>query len=680
MPKESTREELELRDYLAALGRRWGWLMLPLLLFTLLAVVFTASQPLNYSATARVLLRPSTLLGGATELGDRDLLNEINLANSDDTTSLVRQRLNLDPTAELPEGKIESEPETDVLSFTFSGPTAPAAAMTSNVWADAYVELKQAEAQDSISQAVTRLQGRLDALREERSDIRADLERLENNLVQSSEAQRTSVQLQIERETSTISGDLNLVDAQIAANIGSITQLQLSGELASVGTADVFQRAAEPLDPTNASLSRNVAIGLLIGLLVGVGLALLVDNLDSSITDAEDIQRMGLTLLGIIPEAPRRQIRSGLSTVAQTHPGSSLADGYQKIRTALQFTTLGNDIKTILVTSPQQGDGKTTTATNLALALANVESRVVLADIDFRRPQIHTIFNTDLIPGISDALVGQTSLRQVAVNHPELSTTLVAMPAGTQPPNPATFLVSSRFSGLLADLRNQADLTILDAPPVLPVADAVSIASQADGVILVVRAGSTTHDELIASVESIRRSGGRLLGIVVNHARGKATAYGEFAGRRPVVEYREPAAAVGGEIPTGFPPSTSAVNDPMAAPRRTPAPTEQVPVVNEQGVVATTTVGASGDGTIGNGTTGNGTTGNGAAGTGHANGPSNGSAGFDAAVAGTLNTASPDQTVPPLTTSEATELAAELGKIDLNKSDSWTVPSPNESK
>jgi non-specific protein-tyrosine kinase len=520
-----------------AFRRRWLWLIGPLAVFSLLAVVFTTAQPLEYQATAKVLLDSTTAQDAALEtspeLSSRDLLNEINLANGDATTSLVRERLGLSPTEKLPKGIIEPEVEADVLVFTFTGPTAESAALTTNTWATAYVEVKQAEAEASVTQAVEQIQGRLEVLREQRTEIRADLVALEDRLARADETQVAALQLQVDREASAISGDLNLIDFQIQANIESITQLQLAGELASAGTARLVQNAAVPLEPTNASLTRNLAIGILIGALLGIGLALLVDNLDHSIHDAEDIQRMGLTLLGVIPEAPRKQNKGGLATVAQTHPGTTLADGYQKIRTALQFITVGKDIKTILVTSPQQGDGKTTTAANLALALANVESRVVLADIDFRRPQIHLIFNTELIPGISDALVGQTTLRQVAVNHPELSTTLVAMPAGTQPPNPATFLVSSRFAGLLSDLRNQADLTILDAPPVLPVADALSIASQVDGVILVVKAGETTHDELTSAVESIIRSGGQLLGVVVNHARGKATTYGVVPGHQP---------------------------------------------------------------------------------------------------------------------------------------------------
>lgn len=531
MPTESSRDEQDLRDYLAALRRRWRWLVAPLVGFALLAMILTVVIPSTYEATARVLIGPSAAQDAVADAVEVNLLNEVNLARSDAATDLVRSRLQVAGDQDLPEGRIVAEPEADVLNFTFSGSTPTDAALLANTWADAYVEVKQTEARDSINEAVSKLQARLEALRDQRSQLRANLVTLENRLATAGASQLASLQLQVDREASAISGDLNLLDTQIAANLNSITQLQLAGELAAAGTARVVQQAALPADPVNGSLSRNLVIGLLAGALVGIAGALLVDNLDHSITDAEDIQRMGLTLLGVIPEAPRKQLRAGLSTVAQTQPGTTLADSYQKIRTALQFTTLGTDTKTILVTSPQQGDGKTTTATNLALALANVESRVVLADIDFRRPQIHTIFNTELIPGISDALVGHTTLRQVAVNHPELATTLVAMPAGTQPPNPATFLVSSRFSGLLSDLRNQADLTILDAPPVLPVADAVSIASQIDGVVLVVRAGTTTHDELTSAVESITRSGGQLLGVVVNSARAKATTYGVVGGQ-----------------------------------------------------------------------------------------------------------------------------------------------------
>lgn len=531
MNRQANREEFGLGDYLALVRARWAWLAFPIVLFPLLAALYSSAQPLTYSARARVLLTTSAAQEAVasrininTELFDRDLVNEINIANSDVVVELVRQKLELPDDDTLSDGLVTASAEADVLNFDFEGTTPEEAALFANTWAEAYVEQKQADAQASIDRAVVQFDERLGALRVERAEVRAELERLEDRLVQASdESARQSLQLRVDREASAISGDLGLIDGQIAANIDGITQLQLSSELS--GSAELVSAAVPPVDSDNAPLSRNIVVAVFIGGLVGLGLALLVDSLDRSISGSEDLQRMGLTVLGQVPIAPRRMTEQTLSTIAHTQPGTPIADGYQKVRTALQFTTLEADIKTILVTSPKHGDGKTTTAVNLALAYANVENRVVLADVDFRRPHIHTVFNTNLIPGISDALLGFATLNQLAVSHPELSTTLLAAPAGTQPPNPAAFLSSSLVADLLDELRTQADLTILDAPPVLPVADALSVASHADGVILVVRAGETKRDDLESAVESITRSGGRLLGVVLNRVKGKNSSY-----------------------------------------------------------------------------------------------------------------------------------------------------------
>lgn len=579
MANNNQPEIRELRDYVTAFRRRWPWVFLPLIAIPALMVYWTTSQPIVYESTAEVLIDDTAAqeaLAGRnfinTTTRTRELANEINLAKGDKAEELVRQQLSLAPTDDLPIGSISSADDADVLIFTFTGATAAEAAFTANTWAGVYIEIKQQEAEASIQQALDRLQANQDDLRAQRNQVRANLENLEDRLVTTQDPNtQASLQLQINREQSAISGDVTQIDAQIAANATTISALELSAELAAVGTVRVISNGVEAPNPTNAPLSRNVAVGIVIGLVVGMGLALLVESLDRTIKDDEDVQRLDLTVLGLVPRAPRSQARSGLATIAQTQPGSPVADGFQKVRTALQFATLGRDVKTIVVTSPKQGDGKTTTAANLALAFANVESRVVLADIDFRRPKIHKIFNTEQVPGITDALVGQITLRQMAVSHPELSTTLVAMPAGTQPPNPATFVASSMFASLLTELRSQADLTILDAPPVLPVADALSVAAHADGVVLVVRAGETTQEELTTAVESIDRSGGQLLGIVINHAQAKSTSYryGEIS-TTPLPQNSRPLGGPAGNFGSGGggrsqqPPASSGQGGPQA--------------------------------------------------------------------------------------------------------------------
>ena len=263
----------------------------------------------------------------------------------------------------------------------------------------------------------------------------------------------------------------------------------------------------------------------MVGAVLGAALGLLRETLDRTVNTAEDIQRLGLTALGAIPKASKSDAKY-LAQVSLFDPTSPIADAYQKVRSALQFVALGNDARTILVTSPTEGNGKTTTAVNLALAFSGVDRKVVLVDADMRRPKIHTVFNTSLVPGITDALVNQIPLDRIAVaSSIESRSSLAALPAGTEPPNPATFLASPLFASLHEELQAQSDMTVFDSPPILPVADTTSLCPHADGVVVVVEAGHTTRDELVSAVEVIDRAGGVVLGVVLTKAKVASKTY-----------------------------------------------------------------------------------------------------------------------------------------------------------
>ncbi len=552
--------ELELGDYLAILRRRWAWVLLPLLVVPALALFLTLRQADVYSATARVLLADSAAqqaIDGSninTSARARELNNEINLAESDQAEAAVRTALGLDAEEDLPSGTITADATSDVLEFKFSGPTGDDAAEAANTWAEAYVAIKQAEAAESITSTVGELQATLDELRTQRSEVRANLEALEDRLARAAEEQQASLQLQVDREESAISGELSLIDALIAANIQSITELQLSGELASTGTARVFQRAVAPLAPTNAPPERNLVLGLVVGAILGMAAALLVDNLDQSIKSADDLQRMGLNSLGSIPKPSKKFKKEELAMIGLNHPDSSVADAYQKVRTALQFAAIDNDIRSFVVTSPNQGDGKTTTSVNLAIAFSSIGQRVVLADTDLRRPRVHEVFHTARTPGLTDALMGDVPLNEIAVRTAGSPETLAALPAGTQPPNPATFLSSPSFTKLTEELAIGADLVIYDAPPVLAVADGLSVAQHADGTILVVSAGSSSRDDVRHAVETIEHAGSTVLGVVLVGVKDSGR-YGQY--------YSD-------AKPTEAAPALAAVNGTSAAKAKTP--------------------------------------------------------------------------------------------------------------
>ncbi len=517
-------DEPELSDYLRILRRRWPWVLLPFLLLIGLATAFTLNQPALYCSTAQVLIADSeaqVAIQGDSNVfvASRDLANEINVAYSDTVRGEVVSQLGVDPDV-----AVTGDADSDVLWFRGCGSTAEDSTLYANTWANVYVATKQQQAADSIQAAVGGFQDRLAELRERRQEVRQPLDDLEDQLAAASDASQPGIQVRVDRLSADLAVELGLIDTQIQTIASTITLLELDSELARTGTARVIQIAAPPNNRSNAPLSRNLVLGGVIGLILGAAVALLVDNLDRSIKTAEDI--VGVPVLGSIPRPGRDLAGVDLSLATMNYTGSAVAEGYQKVRTAVEFALLGRKITSLLITSPDQAEGKTTTSTNLAWAMSAVDHRVVLADVDFRRPRIHDVFGCPPEPGLSDNLLHGTPLNKLALRVDDDRSNMVIIPTGAQPPSPGDFVASPAFSGLLRNLEAEADLVILDSPPVLPVSDALSIARQVDGVIIAARAGKTSTSELTKAVENLRAVGADVLGVCLIGVRADHPQYG----------------------------------------------------------------------------------------------------------------------------------------------------------
>jgi capsular exopolysaccharide synthesis family protein len=519
-------DELELSDYLRILWRRLPWVLLPFVLLVGLAGAYTARQAPVYCSTAQVLAADSPAQKGLEGEGNvfvanRDLANEINVAYSDQVRGEVVSQLGLDP-----EVRVTADTDADVLWFRGCGPTPAEGAEYANTWATVYVSTKQQQAADSISAAVDGFQDRLAELRIRRQETRQPLDELEDRLAAAPVDSTTAARLQVDvdRLRSDLAVELGLIDAQLQTIAGSITQLELDSDAARAGTASVTQVAAPAIADSNAPLSRNLVLGGVVGLILGAALALVVENLDRSIKSADDIA--GVPVLGAIPRPGRDMAGVDLSLATMNYTGSAVAEGYQKVRTALEFALLGRKITSLLITSPDQAEGKTTTSANLAWAMSAVDHRVVLADVDFRRPRIHDVFGCPPEPGLSDNLLHGTPLNKLALRVDDDRSNMVIIPTGAQPPSPGDFVASPAFSGLLRNLEAEADLVILDSPPVLPVSDALSIARQVDGVIIAARAGKTSSSDLAKAVENLRAVGADVLGVCLIGVKADHPQYG----------------------------------------------------------------------------------------------------------------------------------------------------------
>ena len=208
--------------------------------------------------------------------------------------------------------------------------------------------------------------------------------------------------------------------------------------------------------------------------------------------------------------------------IVEKKPKSVAAEAYRSLRTNIQYSSFDNKYQTLVVTSANPGEGKTTVAGNLALALAQGESKVLLVDCDMRRPSIHKTFKISNTYGISDLLVGNKKLESVANKYND---NLSIVPAGKIPPNPAEMIASKAMTAFLEEMKNYFDYIVLDTPPLQAVTDAQVLSTKVDGSLIVVRAGVTKKDAVHNAVSIIKKVKGNIIGTVLNVAETKNDKY-----------------------------------------------------------------------------------------------------------------------------------------------------------
>ena len=208
--------------------------------------------------------------------------------------------------------------------------------------------------------------------------------------------------------------------------------------------------------------------------------------------------------------------------IVEKKPKSIAAEAYRSLRTNIQYSSFDNKYQTLVVTSANPGEGKTTVAGNLALVLAQGESKVLLVDCDMRRPSIHKLFKISNTYGISDLLVGNKKLESVANKYND---NLSIVPAGKIPPNPAEMLASKAMTAFLEEMKNYFDYIVLDTPPLQAVTDAQVLSTKADGSLIIIRAGVTKKEAINNAVSIIKKVKGNIIGTVLNVAETKKDKY-----------------------------------------------------------------------------------------------------------------------------------------------------------
>lgn len=323
--------------------------------------------------------------------------------------------------------------------------------------------------------------------------------------------------------------------AQLANAIGDSLATAVSTELeAPTGTdaeskvrVETISAAKVPTQPSSPNLRLDLALGLLVGLAVGIGLAVLRSVLDTRVRTITDVEAVvDAPILGGVPFDPDSVERP---LIVQVSPRDPRAEAFRRMRTNVQFLNIDAGTPVFVVTSSAPAEGKSTTAANLALTLAETGMRVALVDADMRKPRVADNFHIEGGVGLSDVLAGRVLLSDAIQQWGQSKLFLLA--AGTLPPNPAELLGSRAMWQTLEEMRRAFDYIIIDAPPLLAVTDAAVVSRLATGAILVAASGSTRKPQLAGAVKAIASADAKLLGVVITKLPTKgpdATAYGQY--------------------------------------------------------------------------------------------------------------------------------------------------------
>jgi capsular exopolysaccharide synthesis family protein len=305
----------------------------------------------------------------------------------------------------------------------------------------------------------------------------------------------------------------------------------------------VIDAAMIPSTPTRPAKARNIMLAFLIGLVGGIGLALLREYLDNTVKTPDDVEKLSrLPSLAVVPQfassngtAKKQHLLQAsaanghdkrIELVAQHLPKSQMSEAFRALRTSLLLSQADHPPQVILVTSALPREGKTTAAANLAVTLAQLGDRTVLVDADLRKPGIGRLLNlgSGKHAGLSSYLAGVSSLDLVTIPHPTIPN-LAAIPTGPLPPNPADLLSSHRFADAITELRTKYKFIVIDSPPVMAATDAVIVSVQTDGVLLVVRSGETPKEAFTRTRDLLNSVKCRILGVVLNAVDSRSPDY-----------------------------------------------------------------------------------------------------------------------------------------------------------
>ncbi len=342
-------------------------------------------------------------------------------------------------------------------------------------------------------------------------------EELEEAKKEALDLQRLEIAYRIKKRGATAEGEL----------YDELQKRQKETEITKTLSANnirVIEPALEPKSPLRPRKRMNVMLGALLGLLGGVGLAFLLEYLDTTIKTSEDLERtVNVPFLGIIPSFSADEESSHDELFTYRYPKSSVTESCRSIRTNIIFSSAGMTLRRLLVTSAGPQEGKSTAVINLGIIFAQGGKRVLIVDSDLRRPRLHRAFGVPRKRGLTNLIMGESTTEEVIIHTEVPGVDLI--PCGPIPPNPSELLGSPRMREISDELADRYDLVLYDSPPVVAVTDAVVMSKSVEGVVLIAKAGKTTREILTKAVRQLTDVGTHVLGSVLNDFNIRGAGY-----------------------------------------------------------------------------------------------------------------------------------------------------------
>jgi capsular exopolysaccharide synthesis family protein len=508
---------MEIKAYIA-LVRRWAWLILlgGLIAGSVAYAVSVNSAP-EYRAEARLLIESASVGGTTNEytqlLGaERLVATYVQLMQTQSVRRETAQRLGL--TQLEATIRVSGVTGTQLIIITVEDTDSQRAAALANTIGEVFIENDNERQRARFADSIVNYEQRLEALSRQLEEIEINIQSLED-------ADSTPLQVQL----SQLETQKRQLQNNYAQTFNNLETVRVESARQS-NRLTLIEPATPPSRPFRPQVWNNTLLAVAVGIMLGLGIAFTIEYLDDTVKTPDQVMAdTGLSTLAAIADI--KATTQSESLVTHRMPRAPVSEAYRVMRTNLSFAAIDQPLEAMLVTSASPSEGKSTTAANLAIVMAQAGKQVILVDADLRRPSQHKLFEITNNQGLTTALLDSN----LPVSEHLQKTTIPGLrllTSGPLPPNPAELLNSHRMQVIIEMLKAESDVVIFDMPPALAVADAAILAPQVNGCALVVEVGKTRRDAFMQAVELLNKSGAQIFGVVMNRLRRGRLGYYDY--------------------------------------------------------------------------------------------------------------------------------------------------------